>query len=319
MRPMWITIILAVAALASCRSVTADHFDSAQSGGGCPPQRAMVAAEEGAGQPIVMLGGVLSGAASTPLAERLASRRRVIRLQHLAAEAGLSGRTVEEGYGVRSERCAMLSALDGLVGSTPVDMVGYSYGGLIALDFALHHPDRVRSLTLIEPPARWILSEQELLRPEQRHADALTMRIKRRLPTESEAAAFICVAFGSSCGRRATARPPAAVLADGGEKPIGAVGNLCRHRTPPQAIAAAKFESPGPLCRWNRNVRLQRARQCGFPRGAATRTLSGAAWRARSADGERERACRCDPGVHGAVESRSISAPRTTATSPYHP
>ena len=86
----------------------------------------------------------------------------------------------------------MLAAVDRLIGNTPVDMVGYSLGGLIALDFALHHPQRVRSLTLIEPPARWILAEEELQRPEQRRAAELSMRIKRRLPTESEAAAFIC-------------------------------------------------------------------------------------------------------------------------------
>lgn len=199
-RPTWIMIFLAVAALASCRSVTPDNLGSAQ-GGECPsPQRAMLATEEGAGQPIVMLGGVLSGAGPTPLAERLASRRRVIRLQNLAAEAGVSGRIVEEGYGVRSERCAMLAAMDRLVGNTPVDVVGYSLGGLIALDFALHHPQRVRTLTLIEPPARWILTEEELLRPEQRRAAELPIRIKRRLPTESETAAFICIAFRCPAG-----------------------------------------------------------------------------------------------------------------------
>ncbi len=160
----------------------------------------MVAAEEGAGQPIVMLGGVLSGGGPSPLTERLASRRRVIRLQHLAAEAGVSGQVVEQGYGIRSERCAMLAAMDRLVGDTPVDVMGYSHGGLIALDFALHHPRRVRSLTLIEPPARWILTEEELQRPEQRRAAELSMRTKRRLPTESETAAFICNAFRCPAG-----------------------------------------------------------------------------------------------------------------------
>jgi pimeloyl-ACP methyl ester carboxylesterase len=32
-------------------------------------------------------------------------------------------------------------------------------GGVVALDFALDHPELVRSLTLIEPPAFWVLPE----------------------------------------------------------------------------------------------------------------------------------------------------------------
>lgn len=191
--PMRMTIILALAALASCRSVGPDDLGSAQAEGGCrTSQRAMGATDEGAGEPIVMLGGILSGAGPSPLAEALASRRRVIRLQHLAAEAGVSGRVVEEGHDIRSERCAMVAAMDRLTGSAPVDVVGYSYGGLVALDFALHHPGRVRSLTLIEPPAQWILTEEELLRPEQRRAAEASMRLKRRLPAESETAALLC-------------------------------------------------------------------------------------------------------------------------------
>jgi pimeloyl-ACP methyl ester carboxylesterase len=152
----------------------------------------MVARAEGAGEPIVTLGGILSGAGPSPLAEALAARRRVINLRHLAAEAGVSGRVVEEGHDIRSERCAMLAAMDRLTGSAAIDIVGYSYGAIIALDFALHHPERVRSLTLIEPPARWILTEEELLRPEQQRAAEASIRTRRRLPDESDAAALLC-------------------------------------------------------------------------------------------------------------------------------
>ena len=38
-----------------------------------------------------------------------------------------------------------------VVGQGPVDLVGHSYGAIIALDFATRFPDRVRSLTVIEP------------------------------------------------------------------------------------------------------------------------------------------------------------------------
>lgn len=38
-----------------------------------------------------------------------------------------------------------------LVAEGPVDLVGHSYGGSIALEFATRFPEKVRSLTLIEP------------------------------------------------------------------------------------------------------------------------------------------------------------------------
>ncbi len=35
--------------------------------------------------------------------------------------------------------------------STPMDVIGHSFGGAVALRLAVEHPDRVRSVTLIEP------------------------------------------------------------------------------------------------------------------------------------------------------------------------
>jgi pimeloyl-ACP methyl ester carboxylesterase len=53
-----------------------------------------------------------------------------------------------------------LERLAGLV-DRPADVVGHSYGGLLALQLALAHPDRVHSLTLYEPVAFGILGDDE--------------------------------------------------------------------------------------------------------------------------------------------------------------
>jgi pimeloyl-ACP methyl ester carboxylesterase len=41
----------------------------------------------------------------------------------------------------------------------PMDIVAWSFGAFTSLDYALDHPERIRTLTLIEPPAIWVLRE----------------------------------------------------------------------------------------------------------------------------------------------------------------
>lgn len=53
------------------------------------------------------------------------------------------------GQGLMLER-AMAIALE-CIGTEPCDLVGHSYGALVALHLATQHPELVRSLTLIEP------------------------------------------------------------------------------------------------------------------------------------------------------------------------
>src|ERR1041385_1246218 len=85
----------------------------------------------------------------------------------------------------------------------PVPLVGHSFGALVALDFALDHPDRVQTLVLAEPPAFWVIS------PEERQATA-DMRTMGALlgtlgptaePTDDQLLRFQC-ALGN-CGTRA--------------------------------------------------------------------------------------------------------------------
>jgi pimeloyl-ACP methyl ester carboxylesterase len=114
----------------------------------------------GEGRPVVIVGQGLTGVLSwIPHAEQLASERRVALAQPLSVELGLAHAPLPPGYSVKTESGALAAALTDAGWPQPIDVVGWSYGGLIALDFALDHPDRVRSLLLIEPDVPWVLPE----------------------------------------------------------------------------------------------------------------------------------------------------------------
>jgi pimeloyl-ACP methyl ester carboxylesterase len=119
--------------------------------------------QEGHGPTIVMLGGGTFGAAAfAPHARELAKDFTVVRLQTLNMERAEKHQPLPQGYSVKTESAAMAQAFDRLGLARPVDIVGWSFGALVALDFALDHPDRVRSLTLDEPPAFWAVPAREL-------------------------------------------------------------------------------------------------------------------------------------------------------------
>ncbi|MBI4199150.1 MAG: alpha/beta hydrolase [Chloroflexi bacterium] len=118
----------------------------------------MQAQVTGQGEPLVLVPGGLVGWLSwEPHAQRLSATRRVVRVQLLNVQFGLEGRALPEDYSVRTESEALANTIEDLGLKSPTDYVAWSYGGLVALDFALGHARRVRSLTLIEPPAIWAL------------------------------------------------------------------------------------------------------------------------------------------------------------------
>jgi pimeloyl-ACP methyl ester carboxylesterase len=111
----------------------------------------------GAGQPLVLVPGGLTGWISwKPHAERLASSYRVIRVQLLAVDLGLRGEPLPKDYSVETEIEALGEAIDRL-GVAEAHFAAWSYGALTALSYAARNPARIRSLTLIEPPAAWVL------------------------------------------------------------------------------------------------------------------------------------------------------------------
>lgn len=160
-----------------------------------PDTLALTSFVEGAGPPVVMLGGGTLGAAEfAPHALALAGEHRVIRLQALNVECSAAHRPLPPHYSIRIESDAMTRSLDRLGLTGPVDVVGHSFGALVALDFALQHPARVRRLVLAEPPAFWVVA------PAERRADA-GMRAMLALthelgpttePTDSQLVRFRC-------------------------------------------------------------------------------------------------------------------------------
>jgi len=116
----------------------------------------------GRGRPIVLVPGGLTGWASwEPFVKTFSDKRTVIRVQLLGVQSGLENRPLPDGYSVKTESSALAATLDSLGYKMPVDVVAWSFGAFTSLDYALDHPDRIRTLTLIEPPALWVLRETD--------------------------------------------------------------------------------------------------------------------------------------------------------------
>lgn len=168
---------------------------------------ALQAFVEGTGRPVVMLGGGVHGAAGfAPHASALAPDFTVVRLQTLNISRARAREPLPAGYALKIESAAMARALDRLSLHGPVDLVGVSFGALVALDFALDHPERVRTIALFEPPAFWAMSEEDIARdPAMRAMIELTRTFGPAIePTDEQLAAFQCNL--GNCGTT----PPAA-------------------------------------------------------------------------------------------------------------
>lgn len=108
---------------------------------------------EGSGQPIVFLhGGTFDYTAFAPHAKLLADSFTIIRMLQFNVQYADAGWTLPKDYSVKMESDAVLATLDSLHITTPVILIGHSYGGVIAFDFAINHPARIKSLVLVEAP-----------------------------------------------------------------------------------------------------------------------------------------------------------------------
>jgi pimeloyl-ACP methyl ester carboxylesterase len=123
----------------------------------------------------------------------------------VSVEYGLGNKPLPAGYSVDLESRALAAALDERRLRGPVDLVAWSYGAVVTLHFALEHPERVRTLTLIEPPAFWVLrvtgrmdpqSEREISSLRDLHA------VMRDDVTEEHLASFLLMAGLCPPGKR---------------------------------------------------------------------------------------------------------------------
>jgi len=112
-----------------------------------------------------MLGGGAFGAAMfAPHARELSSRFEAIRVQTLNVQTAKSGAPMPSDYSVAAEARALKETLAAIGVTGQVDLVGSSFGAVLALHFAATYPERVTTLTLFEPPAFWILPDEDYKR-----------------------------------------------------------------------------------------------------------------------------------------------------------
>jgi pimeloyl-ACP methyl ester carboxylesterase len=107
--------------------------------------------ELGEGPPVAMIHGMFLGNLASwyfSVAPVLAADRRVF-MYDLRGHGKSEKATT--GYDLAT-LVADLHALVARFGDRPLDLVGHSYGGLVALRFALGHPERVRRLAVVEAP-----------------------------------------------------------------------------------------------------------------------------------------------------------------------
>lgn len=129
---------------------------------------------KGEGNPVVLVGGGLTGWKSWgPFVDTFtAKHRKAIRVQLICVQYGLENRPLPSDYSVKTESNALAATLESLEYREPVDVVAWSYGAFTSLIFALDHPERIRTLTLIEPPALWVLRETGRFDEEAQHTAA---------------------------------------------------------------------------------------------------------------------------------------------------
>ena len=223
----------------------------------------------GEGEPplVIVPGGLTGWVSFLPLLPALSEHRRVVRVQPVANAEGAAGKAAEPSYDTDVERESIRRTL-AAAGVGELHLLGWSNGGRAALDFALAHPDGIRSVTAIEPAAWWLFMDED---EEARRFASFMSRLACREVSEEE--------LGSIPDRRRVRR--------------------ARHRFPRSAAVAPivstvhrRHALPGPR-------RVGRG-ACSTPAtGARTSTASSCARCSTSTSSARDRARGLSPLLRG--------------------
>jgi pimeloyl-ACP methyl ester carboxylesterase len=130
---------------------------------------------EGRGPVVVLLhGGTFDYQSFATHSKLLADSFTVVRMQQFNVQYADEGLTLPRSYSVKMESEAVKATLDSLHITKPVILVGHSYGGVIAFDFATNHPERIQSLVLVEAPLFDIAKAKGEYSDQMKQIDELT-------------------------------------------------------------------------------------------------------------------------------------------------
>ena len=110
--------------------------------------------DEGAGPPVVMVHGNPSWSYYyRGLIKRLSEQRRAVAMDHIGC--GWSSRPDEQEYSYELEqRVADFGQfMELVVGDEAVDLIMHDWGGMIGMAWAVRHPERIRSVVLLNTAA----------------------------------------------------------------------------------------------------------------------------------------------------------------------
>lgn len=169
--------------------------------------RVLVHDDRGAGDALVLVPGGLTGWVSwLPHQVRLMTGHRVIRVQPIHNEQGSKGIRGDPGYTAQIERESLRLTLDALDLERP-HLAGWSGGGLALIEFAIEYPQRVRSLTLVEPAAYWLLARLGERTDEVERSSAFVHGLSGREVSEDDLATFLRLGGLSEPGEDVRSHP----------------------------------------------------------------------------------------------------------------